>query len=127
MARILAIDFGEKRMGLALSDEDQKIAFEYEIWNPQELARDINKLITIKEVEKIILGLPVNMSGEETQKTQEVKAFKENLEKIVSIPIELIDERLSSKMASSIAGTEKNIDSLAAQIFLQNYINKKQN
>ncbi len=125
MGRILAIDYGEKRIGLALSDEDQKFSFEYEIWNPQQFEEQISNLVSEKEIVKIIVGLPLNMSGASTQKTEEVMAFKKDLETKVTVPVELIDERLSSKMASTIAGSDKNIDSLAAQIFLENYLNKQ--
>ncbi len=127
MGRILGIDFGEKRIGLAISDEEQKFAFEYEIWSPEKLQSEIQTLVRDKEIVKIVLGLPLNMSGDDTQKTEEVRTFKEKLESLVTIPVELIDERLTSQMASTIAGTNKNIDALAAQIFLQNYLNKKQN
>lgn len=124
MARILGIDYGEKRIGLALSDEGQQFAFEMDIWSPQEFYENIKALLVEKDIEKIILGLPLNMSGEQTAKTKEVLEFKEKLEKEVNIPVEMLDERLTSQMAANIAGTNKNIDSLAAQIFLQNYLNK---
>ncbi len=127
MPRILGIDYGEKRIGLALSDEDQKFSFEFEIWDPEKFSKQIAGLIQEKDIEKIVLGLPINMSGEHTQKTKEVLDFKARLEKLVSVPVELIDERLSSQMASSISGSQKNIDSLAAQIFLENYLNKNIN
>ena len=124
MARILGIDFGEKRIGLALSDEGQQFAFEMDIWSPQEFFENIKALLIEKDIEKIVIGLPLNMQGEHSAKTKEAIEFKENLQKEVTVPVEMIDERLTSQMAASIAGTSKNIDSLAAQIFLQNYLNK---
>ncbi|TSC65019.1 MAG: Holliday junction resolvase-like protein [Candidatus Doudnabacteria bacterium Gr01-1014_77] len=127
MSRILAIDYGEKRMGLALSDEEQKFAFEFEIWSPEQIFEDLPNLIKEKDVSKIVLGNPLNMSGEATKKTEEVMEFKKKLEALCGLEIELADERLSSKMAENISGHHKNIDSLAAQIFLQNYLNKQTN
>jgi len=131
MGRILAIDYGEKRIGLALSDENKEFAFEYEIWQAADFFKKISGLISEKEIEKIVLGKPVNLKGESTKKTQEVLRFQEKLQKTLpqECKIDLLDERLSSKMAEKIAGTSKNIDALAAQIFLQNYLNKnaKQN
>jgi putative Holliday junction resolvase len=127
MGRLLGIDYGEVRIGLAISDEEQKFSFEFEIWDPGKFEKEIQNLVIKKEITKIILGLPLNMSGESTKKTEEVMEFKKKLEAMVSVPVLLIDERLSSKMASTIAGSEKNIDSLAAQIFLQNYLNKNNN
>ena len=125
MGRILSIDYGEKRIGLALSDMDQKIAFEFEIWSPKEFREKIADLVVEKEISEIVLGYPINMSGEKTKKTQEVLDFKEKLENLVSLPVELVDERLSSQMATNVFGTGKGIDALAAQIILQHYIDKK--
>jgi putative Holliday junction resolvase len=125
MGRILGIDYGEVRIGLAISDEEQKFSFEYEIWSPAVFNEKILFLIAEKEIKKVVLGLPINMSGENTKKTQEVIEFKNKLEKILDVPVETIDERLTSKMAGTIAGTNKNIDALAAQILLQNYLNKQ--
>lgn len=127
MGRVLGIDYGEKRIGLALSDEEQKFSFEYDIWQNYEFFERIESLIAEQDIEKIVLGFPLNMDGGETQKTQEVKEFKEHLLKQVSIPIEILDERLSSKMAAKIAGSDSEIDSLAAQIILENYLNKNRN
>ncbi|MEK7651665.1 MAG: Holliday junction resolvase RuvX [Patescibacteria group bacterium] len=127
MSRILAIDYGEKRMGLALSDEEQKFAFEFEIWSPEQIFEDLPNLLKEKDVSKIVLGNPLNMSGESTKKTEEVVEFKKKIETMCGLEVELVDERLSSKMAENISGHSKNIDSLAAQIFLQNYLNKQTN
>lgn len=125
MGRILGIDYGEKRIGLAITDEDQKFSFEHDIWLASEFYEKIEPLINEYDIEKIVLGYPLNMSGQKTKKTEEVLEFKTRLEKQIKIPVELLDERLSSKMAASIAGRDSEIDSLAAQIFLEAYINKK--
>lgn len=122
--KILGIDYGEKRIGLAVSDESQTLARELEILSPKEFFDQIQNIISEHEVGTIVLGWPLNMSGEETQKTQEVKNFKVRLSSIAKIPIEVMDERLSSQMAQSISGSKQNLDSLAAQILLQNYLNK---
>lgn len=124
MGRILGIDYGEKRIGIAITDPDQTIAFERGIWSPKEFRERLHQLIEAEEVEKIVLGYPLNMQGEQTLKTQEVIDFREKLEKEVSVPIEFMDERLSSKMAVSLMGRDKGIDGLAAQIILQHYIDR---
>ena len=67
------------------------------------------------------------MSGEETKKTEETKKFKEKLEKLTEIKVEVTDERLSSQMAEHISGKKTDLDSLAAQILLQNYLDKNKN
>jgi len=125
MSRILAIDYGEKRIGLALSDEEQKFAFEFEIWSPEQIITELPSLIKEKDISKIVLGNPLNMSGQPTLKTAEVLDFQKKIQEISGLEVELVDERLSSKMAENISGSSKNIDALAAQIFLSNYLNKR--
>jgi putative holliday junction resolvase len=125
--KILAIDFGTKRIGLALSEETQTLAREFGILSPKEFWRKLAGILAEEEVERILIGLPLNMSGEETGKTKEAKAFAKQVESKVDIPVELVDERLSSQMAQTISGSSQNIDSLAAQIFLQNYLDKNKN
>lgn len=121
--RILGIDYGEKRIGLAVSDELGMLARELKIVSPASFFAEIDELLKSLEVGTIILGWPLNMSGEKTKKTLEVESFKKRLEAIVSIPVILIDERLSSQMAGNLPGGHKDVDSLAAQIILQNYLN----
>ncbi len=127
MPRILAIDYGEKRIGLAMTDEGKKIAFEYDIWRTKDFWSKIADLIREKEVEKIILGYPLNMSGGQTQKTKEVLEFKDKLMQNITVPVEMFDERLTSVMATKLSGRNEAIDSLAAQIILETYLNKTNN
>lgn len=120
--KILGIDFGTKRVGLAISDETAQFARELAIWSPEQFWTEIQSLIDSETIEVIVVGLPLNMSGEDSEKTEEARTFAERLKQTVHVPIELVDERLTSQMAEQIAGTSKNIDSLAAQIFLQTYL-----
>lgn len=122
--KILAIDFGTKRIGLAISDETETLARELDILSPKEFWQKLAGILSDNEIGKIIIGLPLNMSGEPTQKTSEVKQFAKQVESKTDIQVELADERLSSQMAESISGSSQNLDSLAAQIFLQNYLDK---
>lgn len=123
--RVLGIDYGEKRIGLAVSDYSGSFARELKIVSPVVFFRELTGLLQELEVEKIVLGWPLNMSGEKSQKTLEVEEFKAKLETKTDIPVILIDERLSSQMASHLPGGNRNIDSLAAQIILQNYLDKQ--
>ncbi|MCL5666822.1 MAG: Holliday junction resolvase RuvX [Patescibacteria group bacterium] len=123
--RILGIDYGEKRIGLAISDETQTLARELDILSPKEFWKSLNLLILNYSIGRIIIGWPLNLSGQETKKTEEVRKFKEKLEKLVEIPVGIGDERLSSVMAQHLTGEKKNLDSLAAQILLQNYLDKQ--
>ncbi len=123
--KILGIDYGEKRIGLAISDESRTFARELDILSPKEFWGQIKNIIKENQISQIVLGWPLNMSGEMTEKTKEVENFKLELESKTGVLVEIMDERLSSKMAENISGSKKNLDSLAAQILLQNYLNKK--
>jgi putative Holliday junction resolvase len=124
MSKILGIDYGEKRIGLAISDESQTFARELDILSPKEFFNQINHLILNHEISLIILGWPLNMSGEETKKTKEVESFKLKVESETGLPVETIDERLTSQMTEFLPGGNRDKDSLAAQILLQNYLDK---
>lgn len=125
--KILGIDYGEKRIGLAISDESQTFARELGILAPKQFWKRIGSLIAEEGVGKVVVGWPINMAGHETKKTQEVKAFMEDLQKVSGASVDMIDERLTSVMAQHLSGAKKNIDSLAAQILLQNYLDKNKN
>lgn len=122
--KIIGIDYGTKRIGVAISDETQTLAREYAIWAPADFWQKLDELLNSEQIEKVIVGLPLNMAGEETQKTEEVNEFIEELKKTIDLPVESVDERLSSVMAEQISGGSNQIDSLSAQIFLQNYLNQ---
>jgi putative Holliday junction resolvase len=124
--RILGIDYGEKRVGVAASDENEQVAFEIGIIPAEDFFRQLPEVISQREIQKIVIGLPLNMSGQATEKTAEVKSFAEKLKLLLpEMQFDYADERLSSQMASSISGSQKNIDGLAAQVFLQNYLDRQ--
>lgn len=124
--RALGIDYGEKRIGLAVSDEMGLLARELSIVSPKNFFSQLPQLLAEYTIGTIVLGLPLNMQGEDTEKTREVKAFKHTLEQLVSVPVEVMDERLSSQMAAKLPGGHERVDSLAAQIILQNYLDMQQ-
>lgn len=123
--RILGIDYGTKRVGLAISDELGLLARELSILSPAEFFRSLPQLIEEYDIEEIVLGIPFNMSGQDTDKTREARVFQKKVEAVSGISVQGLDERLSSQMAEQISGSSKNLDSLAAQIILQNYLNQK--
>ncbi len=125
--RILGIDYGTKRVGLAISDELGLLARELSILSPAEFFRSLPQLIEEYDIEEIVLGIPFNMSGQDTDKTREARVFQKKVEAVSGISVQGLDERLSSQMAEQISGSSKNLDSLAAQIILQNYLNQRSN
>lgn len=140
-SKYLAIDYGEKRIGIAISDFDKSIAFPRDhILNDSKLFQKILVLIKEETIEKIILGYPVNLNSEKTPQTLKVEDFKTELEKFLSskevnTEVVLFDERLTSSMAESYMtemGLKKSrrqekglIDSISAQILLQGYLDKE--
>jgi len=123
--KVLGIDYGEKRIGLAVSDESQTFARELAILSPKEFWEQLDELIKDNDISTIVLGWPLNMSGEETKKTKEVEMFKVQVESSTKLPVKVVDERLTSKMAESVSSSKKDLDSLAAQILLQNWLDKQ--
>jgi putative Holliday junction resolvase len=135
MGRVLALDYGEKRIGCALSDKSRIIASSTDyILNDNNLFANIKKLMTEKEADEIILGLPLTLSGEDSTQTVTVREFKEALEEELLCKVTLYDERLTTSYAQKIliSGNinrkkrKQKVDSLSAQIFLQNYLDKLQ-
>jgi len=131
LLRLIGIDYGEVRIGIALSDPLQIIAQPYQvIRNDEYKFSRITKIVKEQKVEKIILGLPVNLAGEDTKKTSEIREFAKQLENHVDIPIIFWDERLTSveaneklkQMGYSIKDSRKVIDKVAASIILKSYM-----
>lgn len=129
--RLMGIDFGEVRIGIALSDPLQIISQPYRVIpNDDDTISEIKNIIKSEEVRKIILGLPLNLDGEDTKKTLEVREFFEVLKSNVDIPVIFWDERYTTveaneqlkHMGYSIAESRKVIDKVAASIILKNYM-----
>lgn len=123
--RVLGLDYGAKRVGVAVSDESLTLARELGIFSPQELLTSLPELVRKHEVSILVLGWPLNMSGQETEKTRQVRAFARRLERAVGLPVEPVDERLTTAMAHRLPGGKQRTDSLAAQIILQVWLDKK--
>ncbi len=133
MGRFLGIDHGNKRVGLALSDPMKIIAKPFKTLtysNPADLMNALKDIIESESVERIVLGLPKGMKGQDTAQTEVVMNFADQLKAQLDIPIQLIDERLSSVSAEKAliqqevkTGYNKGrIDQTAAAIFLQQYL-----
>ena len=136
MMRIMALDFGTKRIGMAMSDELMLTAQGLNSLERKALKSDleeISKLVQENNVEEIVVGLPLNMNGTYSAKTKEVVEFVDELSRVVSVPIKTWDERLTSMQAERIlldadasrAKRRKVTDKLAAQIILQSYLDAK--
>ena len=137
----MSIDYGDRRVGIALSDPMHTISYPLCVINhtsQNHLINDILKIVNEKEIEKIIIGLPISMSGHYSSQTKKVISFKEVLikrllDKDLKVNIDTIDERLSSISAKKImiqqgikTGHNKGkIDQLSAAIILQEYLDSQ--
>ena len=133
MARILAIDYGGKRTGLAVTDPMQIIATGLSTIDSKELIPYLKKYFVTELVELIIIGLPTNWDESDTHATPLVEAAIKKLQKeFPQIPLKTVDERYTSKMAKDAMlqmGMKKkdrrikgNVDIIAATIILQEYL-----
>ncbi len=123
--KYLGIDWGEKRIGLALADSETKIATPFKTVS---LADEIIELIKAEEIDQLILGKPYQVSSIEYHVSSKFNDFLDELKSKVIIPIELVDERLSSKAADALPGdkkTKSGRDEIAAMLILQSYLDKK--
>jgi putative Holliday junction resolvase len=136
MPRIIGVDYGKRRIGIAVSDSDADIAFPLEtieISGVKAAARRIAVLCEEQGVSEIVVGLPLNMNGSEGQMAAEARTFGERLNQRGNCPVHMWDERLTT------AGIEKTLieadvsrrkrrqvrDKLAAQQILQGYLDAR--
>ena len=131
--RILALDHGTKRIGVALSDELKMIAQPLEFIEAEPFADflvRLKELIRTKEVELILVGMPRNMDGSYGEAAAKVREFVAVLKETITVPLRLWDERLTSTQANRllIAGNvrrgdrKEKVDKMAAAILLQSYL-----
>lgn len=135
MSRILGIDYGEKNIGLAISDPNNHFALPLEtINNGQNLIETLKEIISSKNINCIVVGLPLNLKGEPTKKTEEVERFIKMLENKLNIGIKKVDERLTTREAYnylmelkelSHSKKKKKTDTLAASLILQKYLDNE--
>jgi putative Holliday junction resolvase len=131
--RILALDHGTKRIGVAVSDETKTIAQPLE-YIPAEPFADfltrLKQLLVEKEIDLVLIGLPRNMDGTYGPAAQKVQAFVAVLRGAITVPIKMWDERLTSSQANKIliqGGVRRDqrkekVDKMAAAILLQSYL-----
>lgn len=137
MARILGLDVGERRIGVAISDPEGRIAVPLRIVERTAAERSLVDLASAEQVERIVLGLPLSMDGSVGMQARLVQAFGEDLARATGLPIEYWDERLSSVQAErTSAGTgrravrrvrrrRERADDVAAAIILQGYLDRQ--
>lgn len=134
MGRILSIDYGTKRIGLALSDPTKTIASPFKAIqtgkNHEQTIVNLLKEISLQEIETILIGLPLHLSSHASELSELVRQFAAALEEKTGLPIVLWDERLTSRQVERILieGNVRrkkriaHVDTMSAALILQNYL-----
>jgi putative holliday junction resolvase len=131
--RILGVDYGHKRIGLALSDESGTIAQPLDHIDGGAAAKvslELARLCAERKVGKIVVGVPLRLDGTPSEQTERTLAFIAELRRVTTIPVAEWDERLTSVQAERVllegnvrrSERKQKIDKLAAQIMLQSYL-----
>lgn len=139
MSRVIAIDYGKARIGIAISDERRTLALPLIcLKGHKDLKKNVNEVLLFlakKQFVEVVIGLPLLMSGKDSDLTQEVRAFATLLGASITQPIKLWDERLTSKQVEKLLieqgikrreRTDK-VDTMAATIILQSYLDSLPN
>lgn len=132
--KILGVDFGLKRVGLAVCDGMHILATPLDVYHTTSMRNSIDYVANVakrNEVCGVVVGLPLNLDGSESVQSGRARAFARNLQKVTGLPVELYDERLTTVEADELlieagvkraADRAKLVDSMAAKVILQSYI-----
>lgn len=123
--RLLGIDFGSKRVGIALSDDAGRMAFPYDVFqNDNTLLEKVVALVEQESVEKIVIGESLGRDGEPNPIHTQVEGFITDMTLQVGIPIELEPEQYTTQEAIRFQGRNEKTDASAAAIILNSYITR---
>ncbi|MDI6752289.1 MAG: Holliday junction resolvase RuvX [bacterium] len=127
--RILGLDVGTKRVGVAISDQDKILALPLLVLERERAIEKIAELSLEYQVAKIVCGLPLKMNGKIGEQAEDILAFIAKLKERLDIPVATIDERLSTKEIERMCGKSKKhrqvLDKLSAQIILQTFLDRE--
>ncbi len=134
--RVMALDLGDKTIGVAVSDAlllTAQARSTIRRKNPQHDIEVLQRLVDDNEVHRIVLGQPLHMDGKESRQSQKVRLFAGELEKQLNIPIVFWDERLTTfaaeqhleEMGLNWRKRREHVDKIAAMIILQNYLDSR--
>lgn len=133
MSRILGVDYGTIRVGVAVSDELQITARPMDVVARADIVAYVERLAQEMEIAKIVVGLPTSLSGSEGDSAIGARLLGQQLNQATSIPVDFIDERFTSRMAESALlesgmkrrGRRQRVDKVAAAIILQEYLDNQ--
>lgn len=123
--RVLALDYGSARCGCALSDPTGTLATPIApVLRPASRKgfAALTALVREREVGRVVVGLPLGLSGEDTAQTREARAFAARLGAALDVPVDLFDERFTTAIAQRAGGTAASEDSRAAAVLLEDWL-----
>jgi len=123
--RVLALDYGSARCGVAVSDPTGTLATPLEPVLAPATRKGLRRVVRVVEetgAERVVVGLPLSLSGGDSAQTAETRAFAERLRAAVGVPVELYDERFTTALAHQ-AGGAASLDSRAAAVLLDEWLN----
>jgi putative Holliday junction resolvase len=124
LTRVLALDYGSARTGVAVSDPTGVLATPLDVVTKANTRKGIERLATIVRetgAERVVVGLPLSLSGRDSAQTQEARAFAKRLATRLgeAVPVELYDERFTTRIAQRSGGSDTDEDSRAAAVLLE--------
>jgi len=122
--RVIALDHGEARCGVAVSDPTGELVTPLDVVERPDTRRGLSTLAAVvreREAELVVVGLPLTLAGAEGEQAQAARAFAERLAGVITVPVELHDERLTTRMADRTGGTAA-ADSRAAAHLLEGWL-----
>lgn len=127
-AKVLGLDYGDQRVGLALASVDSMAAPYLILQNKSFdfLLAELNKIIKTENIEAIIIGLPHSLSGQPNQRLNTTKDFIKNLQAHTTLPVFTVDEQYTSKLYSQ-QGVKKDLDKYAATAILETWLEQQKN
>jgi putative holliday junction resolvase len=126
VSRVLALDYGSARCGVAVSDPSGTLATPLEPVLAPGTRRGLRRISDLADelgAERIVVGLPLSLGGGDSAQTEETRAFAKRLQAVVRVPVELYDERFTTRLASARPG-ESALDSRAAAILLDEWLTR---
>jgi putative Holliday junction resolvase len=123
--RVLALDYGSARCGCALSDPTGILATPIDVVERPATRRGFARVVDLvrdRGAERVVVGLPLGLSGADTDQTRETRAWADRLAAAVAVPVELYDERFTTAIAARSAGDRSSEDSRAAAVLLEDWL-----
>jgi putative Holliday junction resolvase len=126
---ILALDYGEKRIGLAWTDTGIGVVLPFGVVKNEggnTMYKEIGKTVVKEKIDLVVVGIPLGMDGGENKNTEKIRKFVENLKMEIDVPVEFVDERFSSQQAD-VMGSGVSRDEKSAMVILESFLEQWKN